>query len=253
VVMDEKARFAISLLSGHIGGANELAGTLSKLFGAVPVVTTATDVNNLPAIDLIAAQQNLMIETPENIKHINMAFLKKEPVAVIDPENRVLPYLPRGLLADAHARVSGRHTVFCSYKTDPVSRETLVLRPRVLCVGIGCNRGTPVQVLKRFLEMQFAAAGLSVSSIDRLATIDLKSDERGLLDLSEQMKIPLMLYAKEALNAVKAIQTPSDTVHRHVGVKSVCEAAALLAAGHEDLMITKKKNKDVTIAVAKIQ
>ncbi|MFH2091405.1 MAG: cobalt-precorrin 5A hydrolase [Pseudomonadota bacterium] len=279
VVVDDSGKHAISLLSGHIGGANQLTETISAIIGAQPVITTATDVNQIPAIDLIAKNLGLFIETPENIKHINMAFLMNNPVFLYDPLEYITPHLPQSFWIEQTGPMSQEkassltHTIFCSPETDSVPRETLILRPLVLSVGIGCNRGTSMETIKTFLELTFKAAGLSTNSILKLATVDVKKDEAGLLAMAQKMQISLDFYSRDDLNFVTNVPTPSKTVEKHLGVKSVCEAAALLSAGWLDkncfsqtalcanhlllkrggLILPKQKNKDVTIAVAVIK
>ena len=120
----------------------------------------------------------------------------------------------------------------------------------MLSVGIGCNRGTGVKAIYDFLTHVFKENGLSIRSIDRLSTIDLKKNEEGLLALAKKMKLPMEFHTREKLNSIKSIETPSEMVEKHVGVKSVSEASAVLSAGNGKLIVTKKKNKDVTIAVA---
>ena len=247
VVVDDRANHAISLLSGHLGGANALTREIAGILNAVPVITTATDTNFLPAIDVIAQDQNLTIETPQNIKHVNMAFLTGTRVSVYDPLACLAVTLPKDLWT---ASGTAAADLCCSHEIQNVSRETLVLRPRVLCVGIGCNRGTSRSQIQAFLLAVFKKEGLSVNSIDQFATTTVKADELGLLALSEEMKIKIKFYDKQELNSVKTIETPSQMVEKHLGVKSVCEAAAILAAGNGKLIVPKKKNKDVTIAVA---
>ncbi|CCK82498.1 cobalt-precorrin 5A hydrolase [Desulfobacula toluolica] len=266
VVVDDNANYAISLVSGHMGGANHLAKQIADIINAIPVITTATDTNRLPSIDMIAKEQGLYIETPQNIKHVNMAFLKGAKVRLYDPFGCVKNNLPESFRIDAvnwnkkiddqaiddigNVSEGESGTVFCSYETKDVSCETLVLRPRVLTVGIGCNRGTCCEDIKAFLISVLKQQGLSVNSIFRFATSDIKKDEIGLLALSQEMKIQIDFYDKNKLNSVKTIQTPSKMVEKHLGVKSVCEAAAILSAGNGQLIVPKKKNKDVTIAVA---
>ncbi len=255
VVMDDKAIHAISLLSGHLGGANELACIMGSITGAKPVITTATDTNLLPSIDMIAKKAGLYIETPDCIKQINMAFLTGEKICLHDPLNLVKPYLPVSFWDENKVRGLNREHLFCSYRVRPVSRETFILRPRVLCVGIGCNRGTTKEEIEEFLNMVFKKQGLSTNSIKKIASTEVKRDEKGLLALSEKMQVGLDFYSKEQLNSVTNIQTPSEIVEKHLGVKSVCEAAAILSAeklssGRGELILPKQKNKDVTIAVA---
>jgi len=112
---------------------------------------------------------------------------------------------------------------------------------------------TGVQIINDFLTSVFDIEGLSLNSIGRLSTTEVKHDEKGLLILSKKMRIPFKFYNKEKLNSVESIKTPSKMVEKHLGVKSVCEAAAILSANHGKLILPKKKNKDVTIAVAIIK
>jgi cobalt-precorrin 5A hydrolase len=267
VVVDDQANHAISLISGHIGGANSLTKKIAAIIHAVPVITTATDINNLPSIDMIAQDNNLLLETPQNIKHINMAFLKGDRINLYDPFNIIKEILPdcfwmedtcknKYLLLENKKNVKKNKSIqevkniFCSHKIDKVSRETLILRPPVLAVGIGCNRGTSQKDIQEFMFSVLDKEKLSVSSIYRFGTTSVKKDEKGLLQLSEKMKIKIDFYDNETLNSVKTIKNPSRMVQKHLGVKSVCEASAILSSNNGELIVTKQKNKDVTIAVA---
>jgi cobalt-precorrin 5A hydrolase len=250
VVVDDNGIHVVSLISGHIGGANALTHKIAGILHARPVITTATDTNGLPAIDVIAKEKKLYIETPQNIKRINMAFLMGKPVDLYDPLGLFEKELHGISLAKGSSQDPSLERIYCSHEIRPVSRETMVLRPCVLSVGIGCNRGTGVEDIHDFLALVFREGNLSMHSISRFATIDLKKNEPGLLSLAEKMNLPLGFHTMEALNSVTSIETPSPMVEKHVGVKSVSEASAILSAGHGRLIIIKKKNKDVTIAVA---
>ena len=266
VVVDDKAIHAISLLSGHLGGANALTKKVAAIIKAEPVITTATDTNNLPSIDMIAKKRGIMIETPQNIKHINMAFLAGRPVSLYDPFGIIKNVLPENFWTDAgdtgieadDKNIESKK-IFCSHEIKKVSRETLILRPPVLSVGIGCNRGTKFKAIKEFLLSVLKEQGLSINSIYRFGTTEVKKDETGLLKLSDEMQIKIDFYSNQELNSVKTIKTPSKMVEKHLGVKSVCEAAAILSAASSkdksdesggNLIVTKQKNRDVTIAVA---
>ncbi|MCP4673716.1 MAG: hypothetical protein GY857_20710, partial [Desulfobacula sp.] len=233
--------------------------------------TTATDTNNLPSIDMIAKNNNLYIETPQNIKHVNMAFLMGQCVNLYDPFDIIKNILPENHWLDNNnigIKTDNKETgqIFCSHELKKVSRETLLLRPRLLSVGIGCNRGTEYKVIKEFLFSVFKEQNLSINSIERFGTTRIKEDEQGLLKLCRKMQIKIDFYNNEELNSVETIKTPSKIVEKHLGVKSVCEAAAILSSGltgkgksptlnkwgkHEgQLIVSKQKNRDVTIAVA---
>ncbi|MBF0210277.1 MAG: cobalt-precorrin 5A hydrolase [Desulfamplus sp.] len=271
VVIDDRAIHAISLVSGHLGGANRLTIEVAKITGAAPVITTATDINQLPSIDMVAKDEHLIIENPEMIKEINMAFLKKEPIIVIDPMNLITPHIPKELKLDK-IQNSDRASVVCSdlniywSRVGGVSRETLtqniwccleertlILRPLSLVVGMGCNRGTTKDELAELLKCSFIEHNLSTNSIAAFATTSLKKDEHGLLELAKSFKKPIKFYDNDELNSVKTIKTPSKMVKKHIGVKSVCEAAAILASHNGKLIVPKIKQGNATLAVARIE
>ena len=255
VVMDEHGRFVISLLSGHIGGANRLAERIAEAIGATPVITTATDVNRVPAVDVVAAQLGLVIENPAAIKHVNMALLTGETIAVYDPYGYIEDRLPAVQAVSFSREPPGPDEaarVFIDDRRCELPPDTLILRPPSLTAGIGCNRHTPLEEIRELLFSVLARHGLATQSLCCLATVDLKSDEPGLQKLAEDLNLPLHFYARDALNRVDTIQSPSAMVEKHVGVKSVCEAAAILAAQNGNLIVPKHTTPNVTVAIARI-
>lgn len=256
VVLDDLGRYAISLLSGHIGGANDLARSVAEWTGSVPVITTATDSHNLPAIDVLAVRHGLYIENPAAIKSVNMAFLTGQPVALHDPHRWVKDHPDfSSLTSISSVDLKDRTTMPVVKITDenqlPISDNILILRPRSLAVGIGCNRNTPTLEIRQFLKDTFQSQNLSLKSIFCLATIDIKANETGILETAEWLNIPVRFYSKEQLKEARGIERPSEMVKKHVGVTSVCEAAALLAAGTTHLMVPKLFTPNVTLAVAR--
>lgn len=248
VVMDEKGRFAISLLSGHLGGANEMAVLAAEITGGTPVITTATDVNQLPSIDMVAKKNGLVIETPEAIKYVNMKLLKGIPVRVYNPGNHLLRDFSEPV-AKPWQQVSGCD-IFCSHDARKVPRETLILRPKILSLGIGCNRGTDAEEILDLIKAVFEKSRLSLLSISAIGTSVVKRDEKGLIEAVERLDRPLEFYEREQLNQVDTVENPSEMAKKHLGVNSVCEAAAILGARKGPLLITKQKTKNVTLAVA---
>lgn len=248
VSMDDAGRYVISLLSGHLGGANQLAMEIADLTGADPVLSTATDVNQVPAIDMIAQKKGLKIENPEQIKQINMAFLAKEKIWVHDPFDLFSGNFLEGFLSEkreCHCRVIIDDCIHDDEKC-------LRLRPLTLCVGIGCNRGTKASEILDFLRDVFVQNGLSLLSIRHMATIDIKKDEQGILKSSESLKIPVVFFENSELDCVKNVKNNSQIVKKYTGAKSVCEAAAILSAANGELIVEKQKTKNVTLAVARI-
>jgi cobalt-precorrin 5A hydrolase len=258
VVVDDGGRFAISLTAGHLGGANFLAEQVALCLKATPVITSATDVNGKAAIDLLAVEHGLKIENPSCIKAVNMALLTDTPIRLHDPDGRLGSHLPNAFdfssvtpSGSAFGRDLPSACVWIGDTVCDLPPDTLVLRPPSLVAGIGCNRHTPQDeigdLLLQILE-QFALAPNSLASI---GSIDLKSDEQGLLELAENMDLSLTFFSKEELARVDVVPTPSAMVAKHVGVPSVCEAAAILASRNGRLIVPKHRNKNVTVAIAR--
>jgi len=250
VVMDEKGLHAVSLLSGHIGGANQLALTVSQITGAVPVITTATDVNHQPAIDVIAGNASLVIENPGQIKRINMGFIQNKRMKIYDPYSLIHPCLPKALVSLCPCD-DPCLDVFCSDTIQSVPRETLIVRPVLLHLGIGCNRGTTSDEIISFVHKVLSKNKLSLISVCRLASIVVKADETGLLDCAKTLGRELKFYSGDELRTVKNIKTPSKMAEKYLGVKSVCEAAAILSSDRGCLVVPKKIKGNVTLAAAR--
>ncbi|MFO7713423.1 cobalt-precorrin 5A hydrolase [Desulfosarcina sp.] len=252
VVCDEAGRFAVSLVSGHLGGANALAMEVARITGGLPVITTATDVNRVPAIDVIALENGLTIENSAAIKAVNMALLTGGPIVVHDPYEKLAYHLPASqtLQAATNAFDDNAAGVFVDHIRLDLPPHVLVLRPGSLVAGMGCNRGTSVDEMRSLLLETVAVNKLAASSLRALATVDLKADEPGLLNLAQSLNLKVMLFSRDRLKAVVQVPTPSTLVEKHIGVKSVCEAAALLATNRGRLIVPKQKTANVTVAVA---
>jgi cobalt-precorrin 5A hydrolase len=249
VVVDDQGKFAVSLLSGHLGGANHLADSVAKYLTAIPVITTATDIGHIPAIDMLAVKHGLVIENPEAIKTIHMAMLQGQKIGLHDPIN-ILQNGLSGWVKKGNKR-SGKPIpgVFVDYQTIPLSTRLLVLRPKVLSVGVGCNRNTSIDEIMAFLKDVFFKFNLSIKCIDNFATIEAKADEQGILELENVLGVPVKFFGREELDHAGFVPTPSEVVKKHMGVASVCEAAAILASNQGKLLVPKQVTKNVTVAV----
>jgi len=264
VVIDDAGRHAISLLAGHLGGANALTRRIAAIIGADPVITTATDVNGIPAVDVLAIEHNLVIENPAAIKFVNMALLKGQTIHVHDPFDVLKDSLAKSkpfsaLQLKQNIKENGQAVdseiiagVFIDDVRWNLPPQVLVLRPASLVAGIGCNRNTRAAEIKALLEDVLAEKNLAQSSLKCIATINLKADEPGLQELAAMLNLPLVFFDREQLNQVEAIENPSTLVEKHVGVKSVCEAAAILAARNGTLIVPKHTTQNATAAIARI-
>lgn len=254
VVVDDRGRHAISLLSGHIGGANALTRRVAEALGAEAVLTTASDVNRLPAVDLLAVERGLAIENPAAIKFVQRALLKHRSVPVYDPRGWFMSpaAAPRFVsVADPALLVDEPAGVYVDDIRVDLPPRVLVLRPGSLTAGIGCNRGTAAQEIRELLNSVFEQSRLAISSLRSFATVSLKKDEAGLLQVAESFGIPIRFYETDELNRVLNVPTPSPMAAKHIGVESVCEAAAILASEGGRLIVTKHKSPNATLAVAR--
>ncbi len=250
VVVDDAGQFAISLLSGHLGGANALAKLVARTIGALPVVTTATDVNRVPALDMLASKHGLLMENPDAVKTVGMAFLNGERIRLRDPYDILGRDLGNWSVPEKDGFDETRAGVCIDHFVSNLPGNVLVLRPKTLSVGVGCNRNTPAEEILEAVRNAFDRFHLSIDSINNIATIDAKADEPGMLGLADILKARLVFFGKEELSRVDRVPNPSMVVKKHMGVVSVCEAAAILASGTGRLLASKQKTRNVTVAIA---
>ncbi len=250
VTIDESGSFVISLLSGHVGGANRMTAIMAAHLGATPVITTATDLARVPAIDVLALEKGLTPENPEAAKDISMALLDGEKVKRFDPRKILEPELADWTQAVQEPEFSPDPGIIIHHGLVNIPDRVLVLRPKSLVIGMGCNSKTDFRELEEALQAVLKEHGLSPKCIDFLATIQEKTSETGLLELAHCLGRPLMGFTRDILGQVKNVPSPSETVQKHMGVESVCEAAAIMGAGQGKLLVPKQKSGNVTVAVA---
>ena len=239
VSVDGAGRFAVPLLSGHVGGANALALRVAALTGGQAAVSTATDVNGLFAVDVWAKGNGLAITDRTLAKEVSAALLDWTPVGFASDFGHPCP---EGLTGD-HAELG----VWVTYRKGkgPFSR-TLRLAPKGLVLGIGCRRGTPMETIRAAVEE--ALSGYEAQSVTQVATIDLKQDEPGLLAFCAAHNLPLSVFSAVELEQAEGTFTPSAFVARITGVDNVCERAAVCAGG--TILVPKQAKNGVTVAVA---
>lgn len=244
VCMDEACRFVISLVSGHVGGCNRLAERIAAGVGAIPVVTTATDVNGLFAVDEFAAVRGMRIGSFRVAKEVAARLLDGRPVS-FSSDFPISGDLPRGLTLSSEGEVGIAVTAKAS---DGPYGRTLVLTPRCCTVGIGCRRGKTADEIWSVVEEALAGAGISADSVARVASIDIKADEPGIAELAGRLSVPAVFYTAEELAAVPGDFPVSEKVMEVAGVGCVCERAAAASGGR--LVVRRYASSGVTAAVA---
>lgn len=248
LVTDERGIHVISLLSGHIGGANELTRHIAAAIGGVPVITTATDVSHRFAADEWAARNGLVISSMKTAKDFAVEILRRDlPLHCDFP---VQGALPGGLYLYAEASSSDCGLAISCRNIAPFEK-TLLLIPRILHLGVGCKRNTPAENIHRAVQAVLEGANLSPRALKSVASIDVKRDEAGLLEYCASANLPLTFYSAEELRAVEGNFSASNFVQNTVGVDNVCERAAMRAAGAGATRIVDKTCLDgVTVAIA---
>jgi cobalt-precorrin 5A hydrolase len=245
IVLDEKGRHAISLLSGHVGGGNALARKVAELTGGTPVITTASDTLELVALDLWTKEQQLLSLSREELTALSTLLVNQGQLSLYaDVE---VASLPTGLkqVAEPH------HADFVVSHLTGSDHSCPVFSPRNLVVGIGCNRGTPVNEFEDAINELFNDLHFSRSSIRNLASIDKKNDEVGLLLLAKDNCWQIDFFDSNTINRLTNLEI-SFAALKHVGAIGVAEPSALLSAQSNHLLSRKRKWKNVTMAVAQV-
>lgn len=253
LAVDQAGRFVVSLLGGHMAGANRLARRAAELIGAQAVVTTATDAAGVPAVDELALGSGLSLEGVEAVARISGALLDGGRVAVCDPSGRLdlsgvaEPGRFFEFVSESEA-LSRELAVVVSWRDVAPARGRLVLRPRVVMCGVGCRRGVGAGEIEAHVRGVCAASGASPAALGALGTIEAKRDEAGLAEAARRLGVRIEYFTSGELGAV-SVPNPSQTVREKMGVESVCEAAAMLLAGKDELLCPKTTSARVSAAL----
>ncbi|WP_200301345.1 precorrin-3B C(17)-methyltransferase [Streptomyces adelaidensis] len=242
VCVDEGGRFAVSLVGGHAGGANELAREVGELLGAEPVVTTATDAVEVPGLDTLG------FPVEGDVAGVSRAVLDGTAVELDLELGWPLPALPPNVscvsnvsnVRGDHSERSGRPVIHVTDRLLDAGEGRVVLRPPSLVVGVGASKGAPVDEVLGLIGSALADAGLSARSLAELATVDAKAGEPGIVEAAARLGVPLVTHSAEELAAVE-VPNPSDAPLAAVGTPSVAEAAALVRGG--ELLVPKRKSE----------
>lgn len=262
LVVDECGKFVIPLLSGHLGGANELANQLAAELHAQPVITTATDVNGLFAADVFARRNNLSIVDTAGIAKVSAKLLRGESIrmAVEGLEQQEVAGMgvpesvnPMSWSACMNKKINAKPDIaVCSVREASGITADLVLTTRDYVLGIGCKKGKSVDEMLAVLRKAEEEQILRLDEIAAIASIDVKRDEPGLLELAQRLRRPFCVFDAEELMALPGTYTASGFVKQTVGVDNVCERAAVAAAGGGRLVVPKRAGGGMTFAVAQL-
>lgn len=260
LVADEGGKYLISLLSGHIGRANEWCSKLAVRIGAMPVITTATDARGMFAVDIFATEHNMRIVNPVMIKDISGRILNNEPVGITGNDKY------KNLLKVTEERWNGQikytdnsnneyesGVQIITGKDDKiVFKRTLKLVPQELAVGIGCKKGKSAHEIERAVKKTFDKAGLLLEAIAVVASVDRKADEAGIIEFARKCKVQYKTYTPEYLRDVEGDFVSSAFVEEQIGVGNVCERSAGAASSGGEKLVGKTADNGVTVAIYRV-
>jgi len=234
VNVDEAGTFAIPVLSGHVGGANELAMYLAQVLDAIPVITTATDLNDAFSVDLFAKENSLAIKNKDGIKKVSSKALEGKPITI-----SIKDYPPKDAVDVVISNVDNEDCL-------------IRLIPKQYVIGIGCKKGKAFEELDSFINGELIKNGIPMDEVYAVSSIDIKEDEECINRFSRKYKIPFITFDSDILKKAKGDFSSSEFVEKQVGVDNVCERSALLASGLSGKIIVRKTAENgMTIAIAK--
>jgi len=259
IVIDDKMNFVISVLSGHIGGANELTEEIAEKLGALPVITTAADVNKTIAVDLVGREFSWKIDDDSTVTKISAHMVNEEPIGVLQDtgERNWYKKLPKNVSMyesiEELKRSNSKAYLIISDKIidDEISKESVIYRPPSLVIGIGLHWDTTKETIREGIMKSLEKFKLSSKSIAKLVSIKKPQDVQGLIDLGKEMGIPVEYIDREDLADITA-PNPSEIVKAFEGTASVSEAAAIKVSGGELIVEKQKFPPNLTIAIARI-
>lgn len=251
VVLDEAGRYSISLLSGHIGGANSLAQKIAAITVGTAVITTSTDVNGVLSFDVLAKENGCAIENIEDLKYISGELVNGGRIDLYsdlkingDTEGYIK-------VCENPLDINSRYSVVVSSRTDLniKSERVLYIRPKNLVIGIGCRRGIPVYQISQAIEDFMKTNKKSMESIRCVATIDLKEDEEGINEFCRLQGVKLLVIHREEVKKIAGIFTTSEFVRERTGVGSVAEPCAVIGSINGSLVCKKTVYSGITLAL----
>jgi cobalt-precorrin 5A hydrolase len=262
VVIDDRGDYVISVLSGHLGGANELAREVAAAIDATAVITTASDVQKTIPVDLFGRRFGWRWEAEDKLTPVSAAVVNEERVAVVQesgepdwwqekhplpPSISVFDSVAAGLAARPAAALVVTHRLL-EPDEEAILANGVLYRPKSIVLGVGCNRGTSAEEIEQVIADTLEELRFSIRSVKAICTIDIKQDEQGLLAVAAKYGWELVCFSAAELNEME-IEAPSDTVFLFTGAYGVSEPAVKRYSGASRLVVTKKKSGNVTLSV----
>ncbi len=252
VVLDEKGRNVISLLSGHIGRANEYTLDISNKLRSNPVITTASDVNESIAVDTIAMKLNCQIEDLKDATKITSHIVNGNRVGIISAINYNIK-LPNNIkrinTKDDLLGTKGLIYINNNKFRDSNQIDSVVLRPKNLVIGLGCRRGKSKDEILRAILTALDKVNKSILSVKHIATVDIKEDEIGIIETASHLNVPMIVIDRDKIKEVEHQYETSKFVKEIIGVGAVAEPVAKLSSNNGTIILNKTKYDGVTVSI----
>lgn len=249
IVIDDMGRFCIPVLSGHLGGANMLAEMCAEITDGIPVITTATDIHAKFAVDVFAKSNGLYITDMKKAKQVSADLLDGKKIYLYAENVHVInePSDEAVMITDdiEKARLGG---IIISVKI-PENSSALQLIPKQITLGIGCRRGTGKEQIEAAVKQVLFENNIAFQAVRQICSIDLKRDEKGLIDFADENGLMFQTFGSDALLKVQGSFKSSEFVNSVTGVDNVCERSAI-AGSNGRLVVGKTVREHVTVAAA---
>ena len=252
VVVDDLGKFSISLLSGHLGGANELAHHIASEIGAEPIITTATDNRNIESIDMFAKVNDYFIEDIKSLTRITTMMVNGKTIGLYTEEDKYIDYENTLIVKDLKnmdSNIKGIIIVSSEDKIEDIPIPFTILRPQNINIGIGCRRGVETSRIINAIEDEFQSHNLTTKSIKAIGTVEVKKDEKGIIEATSYFNCPLRIFSIDDIKEVEENFSKSQFVKDTIGVYSVSGPVASLLGGK--IMTEKAKHNGITISISK--
>ena len=271
--VDDKAKFTVPALSGHVGRGNEFAIKIAQILNNTPVVTTASDVTGTLTVDILGRELGWVLDDVDrNVTSGCAAVVNQEPVLIIQETGEpnfwdLKKELPKGVryqttFNNVNAKDYGMILVITDRlikdKYPDIYENSVIYRPKSLVLGLGCDRDTPLELVERGIQKVLKENHLDIRCVKAIASVDRKADEVAFIEIAKKYNWEFITYTAEELDDVRNMPNPSETVKKFVGTKGVSEPSAVLGANTKELIVEKQiyKEKEIkrclTVAVARI-
>lgn len=245
ITSDEDGRFVSSLVSGHLGGANDLASMIAENIGGIPVISTASDVSGSIAVDTIAMKLKAHLRDLESAKDVTALIVNGERVELKLPKNMIIDSLSCDNSKNVKKDIAGIVVM-----SNRLNIEVTQIIPKNIILGIGCRRDTPSETILDAIELTMKECNLHMDSIKTIATVDAKADEVGLLEVCDELDKELIVIDREQIKPIQNNYEGSDFVEKTIGVRCVSAPVAYLSSNRSGKFIKEKKRYNgVTVSI----